>query len=142
MKRYRIGTGCLLIAVLWAGGPVAADESVASALKDVVMANLAATEREDLDAVAATMHVDSMHREQTRRTLAPLFDRFDVKYELLDYEFVATSGEYAIARIRQRTTKVAGPDFRNNMIDNLLVFRKEGPGWKLWSQSVLEIEFE
>jgi hypothetical protein len=36
---------------------------------------------------------------------------------------------------------VSGPAFKNNIIDSIYVFRKEGGKWKLWQQVVLETNF-
>jgi len=60
---------------------------------------------------------------------------------LISYEYIGLSGEYAIARIKFKTTKISGPAFKNNSVDMIQVFKQENGTWKLWSQANLEIQF-
>lgn len=44
-----------------------------------------------------------------------------------------------MARVKLATKKVTGPDFQDNELDLIQVFRKEDGEWKFWSQTILEV---
>lgn len=119
----------------------AAHEEVAAELKTVVQANLEATQGEDLDKVMATVHTQSPSYLGTKQAMPDLFENFDLNYNILSLKVVGTDDEYAYARVKQETKKVAGPAFRDNQVDMLQIFRKEDDKWKFWSQAILEIKF-
>jgi len=48
---------------------------------------------------------------------------------------------YAYARVQQQSTKVSGPEFKNNITDQLIVFRKDGHEWKIWTTAILNIKY-
>ncbi len=110
-------------------------------LRSVVEANFAAYEKEDIDAAMETIHTQSPGYIQTREISNQLFPYYDLKYELLEFQYIATSGEYGLARAKQKTSKIEGPQFQNNVLDMIHVFRKENGKWKFWSQAVLETSF-
>lgn len=132
------------ILILSLASVVSASEIASPSLmvKEVFAENLRATQQEDVDAIMSTMHSMSPNRAATKAQFPALFKRYDLKYELVDYSFVSLSGNYAIARVKQRTSKVKGPAFRNNIIDMLIVLKQDNGKWKLWSQAILEIKFE
>jgi len=113
----------------------------ASDIKQVVLSNLKYTQNENLDKAIKTMHSKSPANLATKQMLEKLFPIYDLKYELVKYNYIAKDSDYAYVRILQKTTKLDGPAFRNNEIDALQVFKKENGSWKLWSQSNLGIKF-
>ena len=123
-------------------GIAGASSEVSDAVKKTLQANFDATQAENIEAIMSTMHSMSPNRVATEAQLPMLFQQYDLKYELEDYQFVALSGEYAIARVKQRTTKISGPEFRNNILDSFMIFRQENTQWKLWAQTILDIEFK
>lgn len=117
-------------------------EPPAEELEQVVKENMRATQAEETDAIMKTMHSESPGRAATKAQLPALFERFDLEYTLLKCEFVSISGDYAIMRVEQRTTKVDGAAFRDNIVDSLMIFKQDKGRWKIWTQTVLEISFE
>lgn len=117
-------------------------DSLSVQLKQTVTENLSATEAEDIDAIMVTMHSKSPSRAATKAQLPALFERFDLKYKLVKYEYISVSGEYAIARVQQQTTKAKGPAFRNNTVDSFMIFKQDKGKWRIWAQTVLDIKFE
>ena len=117
------------------------NKDVSTEIEAVVMENFRANESEDLDAALATMHTQSPTYTSTKQTSVSLFETYDLKYDLLSFSYVGQDGKYAIARIKQSTTKVSGPAFRNNDLDAIHVFRKEDGEWKFWTIAILEVKY-
>ena len=110
-------------------------------IKSTVLENIRSTQAEDVDAMMKTIHSESPMYESTKKQVTQIFGKgLNLKYELLKFKYIATDGDYALGRVRQRTTVVGGPKFRNNEIDMIVAFRKEGDTWKFWSQAILEIK--
>ena len=117
------------------------EKELEATLKQVVLTNFAASEKEDANAVMETLHADSPTIKSTSQVLEGLFSFYDLKYELLSFSFLVQDGDYAVARAKQKTTKIAGDEFKNNVLDSIYIFRQQDAAWKLWQQVVLETEF-
>ncbi len=124
---------------LMACSPENADD--AKEIEALLTENLRATEAEDLNAVSDTMHTDSPAYSQTQKIIQMAFDNYDLKYKLLMFRYIGQDDEYALARFKFSTEKVSGPEFKNNILDTIHVFRKENDKWKIWSQATLEINY-
>ena len=110
-------------------------------LKKVLLDNFDAYEKEDIFRVLATVHTLSPSYMSTKSVADKIFPAYQLKYELLNFKYLLTDGEYAIARVSQKTSKVEGPQFRDNVIDLIIVYKQEKGKWKLWSQVILTVEF-
>ncbi|MBU1086680.1 MAG: hypothetical protein KKD05_04090 [Candidatus Omnitrophica bacterium] len=110
-------------------------------LQRVLLENFDAYEKEEIARVLPTVHSLSPTYGSIKDTANKIFPVYDLKYELMNFRYLLTDGDYAIARVLQKTSKVTGPAFRNNLIDLIVVFKQEKNQWKLWSQIILEIEF-
>lgn len=135
----------LLVLSLFVSGAVFAQDELAEIKEGVRAAfdaNLKATREEDLDATMATIHSESMIYEPTKTQSETIFRLYDLEYEIKSYKFVAFDGEYAYARVRQKSSKVSGFLLRDSEVEYLQVYKKEGDAWKIWSQVNLEIKYE
>ncbi len=110
-------------------------------LREVIIENFAASQRKDMEGIKRTIHSQSPAYITSAQTLKQLFDYYDLKYELLSFRYIGADGEYAIARGEQKTIKLKGPAFKDNVLDSIYIFRKENGEWKLWQQAVLESRF-
>ena len=117
------------------------DKNVEAELKTLMMENIKATEAEDKSAMLATIHTESPNYAQTEILTTQMFGTYKLKYELLQFQYVGMEGEYAIARYKFSTKKVAGGEFKDNIVDSLHIFRQENGSWKIWSMAILEIEY-
>ena len=117
------------------------EDDVAGEIEELVLENLRATEAEDMDAVLDTMHSQSPHYAQTKKTVTLVFETYDLDYELVLFRYIGQDDEYAIARFQFSAELVAGPEFNDNKLDTIHVFRKENGSWKIWSMAILEIEY-
>lgn len=137
VKFFRVGFLVVLTAIsssVFAG--------VAEDVKAVVEENMTATQSEDMERMMNTIHRQSPSYQATRQQVAPLFQQYDLTYELNDYEFVGMTGEFAVVKVRQTTRKVGGAGaFNNNQLELLQAFKKEGGQWKFWSQTILTMRF-
>ena len=117
------------------------DEKIADLLKQITIKNLEAMQAEDAEAAKATLHSKSPGFAESVRTSQQLFKIFDLNYKVVSFTYIGRDKDYAVARVKQQTTKKAGPKFRDNEIDIMHIFRKEGKQWKFWQSSVLEVKF-
>jgi hypothetical protein len=143
MRRRRAGWCALFVLVMsGAGGsPVFADDALAKSLLAVLNAQFAAIDRGDVDAALATIHSASPFYAQTRRALRDLASAGKLHSEVSDFKLIGVDGDYAFARCSEKTTKVSGPEFRDNARDVVEVFRKEGDAWKQWTTAVLTVRY-
>lgn len=114
---------------------------ISAALKKVVLENFDAYGKEDIFRVMATVHTQSPGYMATKQIGSQLFPTYDLKFELLDFYYLLTDKEYTLARAKQKTTKVSGPEFRDNVLDLIVVFRQENGEWKFWSQVILSVDY-
>ena len=103
---------------------------VEAAIKAVMSENMKKSEEEDLDGVMKTIHSKSPLFVPTRQQLSQIFS---IKY-------LATDGDFAFARIVQRTT-AGRPGFRDNELDMLAALKQEDGKWRFWNQLILELKF-
>lgn len=79
---------------------------VEAQLKDAMMENIKSTQAEDADATMKTIHSKSPVYQASKKQVSQIFGKhMGLKYELISLKHIATDGDYAIARVRQRTTQ-------------------------------------
>ncbi len=138
-----IAIGVILISV---PGVLPAQETanyqkISAILKNVVLENFDAYQNENISRVMETIHTLSPQYLLVKEAGTTIFPTYDLKYELLTFKYLVTDGEYALARGMQKTSKISGPAFRNNIIEVIFIFKQEEGKWKLWNQAVLALEF-
>ena len=117
-------------------------KAIESQLKNTMVENIKSTEAEDIEGTMKTVHSKSPLYQATKKQLTQLFGKHrGLKYELISLKYLATDGDYAIARVRQRTTQTPPVNVKNNESDMIVAFRKEGDTWKFWNQAILEFKF-
>ncbi|KPK83533.1 MAG: hypothetical protein AMJ81_08025 [Phycisphaerae bacterium SM23_33] len=115
--------------------------TLAAELEKVVRENLRGCGTEDLDVIASTIHPQSPFAQATQAMMKQLVATYDLKYELVSLDYVGRDKDYALARAKQKTTKVRGPAFRDNVLDIIHIFRQDGKAWKLWTSAALEVQY-
>ena len=136
----RIWILTLIICMSISSYALAADD-IAVTIETLVKENLKATREENIDGIMSTIHPDSPAYNPTKDQTAPLFESYDLNYEIVSFTYIGEEGTYAVSRTKQKTTKISGPDFRDNVIDMIQVFRKDEGVWKFWNQVILDIEY-
>lgn len=114
---------------------------ISAELKGILLENFDAYQKEEMPRVLATVHTQSPGYLANNDIGRQIFPAYDLKYELMNFKYLITDGDYALARVLQKTSKVKGPAFRNNLIDLIVLFKQEKGKWKLWSQVILGIEY-
>ncbi len=95
----------------------------------------------DLEGVLSMIHSSSPAQMPTRQMLGPLMNKFKLIYEFMDLKYIGTDNDYIYIRINQKTTKLEGPDFRNNMTGTIVVMKQDENIWKIWGVMPLETNF-
>ncbi len=109
-------------------------------LANVVKANCAANQKEDVAAAIRTIHPKSAAYASTEQISKQLFAALDLNYTMTGFHFIGRDDTYAVARVKIRTSKRAGNiEFQDNTADFMITFRQDGNDWKVWSQNILEI---
>ena len=134
-----------LVAFLWLPvfGPSAAradDDALTAALRQVIAGNIAAFNKEDADATMSYVDTDSPDYETTKNDLPGLFKDYDLTSELVSFNLIGHDDEFAVARVRQKTTGKTRSHFADNTVDSIMIFHQQNGTWKLWSEDVLGVE--
>jgi hypothetical protein len=117
-------------------------KDIEAQLKDAMMENIKSTEAEDINATLKTIHSKSPLYQASRKQVSQMFGKhLSIKYELVSLKYLATDGDYAIARVLQRTTQSPPVNIKNNERDVIIAFRKEGGTWKFWNEALLEFKY-
>ena len=109
-------------------------------LFDALRAYVDAQNSRDAAQVAARIHSASPFHEPTRQALAQLYVNYALVCTLIDAELIGADAHYGYVRARQKTVRIEGPSFDDNVTDSVVVFRQENGDWKVWAQAVLTVE--
>ena len=134
---------CVALLGLPAFGPSAAradDDALTTALRQVVAGNIAAFNKEDVDATMSYVDTRSPDYEATKNELATVFKDYDLTSELVSLTLIGHDDEFAVARVKEKTTGKAQSHFADNTVDSIMVFHQQNGSWKLWSQQNLGVE--
>lgn len=95
----------------------------------------------DIEGVISTIHSASPAQGPTRQILGQMFNVFRLKNEIVDTKYIGNDEDYVYIKMKQKITKITGPEFRDNISDSIVVARREGEAWKVWSMMPLEVTF-
>lgn len=140
LRGWTLCVASLLLAVFGASSALADDDPLADALRQVVAGNIAAYNREDVDATMSFIDTASPDYDSTKRETADLFKALDVTEELVDFKLIGHDDEFAVARVKIKSVAKAGSPFTNNVLDSIVIFHQENGAWKLWSEESLGVQ--
>ena len=109
-------------------------------LRKVVEQNIDAFNQEDITGAMSGVHTKSPEYGTTREALPGQFEELDARTELVGFSYIGHDDEFAVARVKLKTTEVSGQPFTANVIDTLTVFHQENGVWKYWSDHILGVE--
>ena len=95
----------------------------------------------DLEGTLSMIHSTSPTQLPTRQILGKLMHAYKLKTELIETKFIGSDNGYICIRMTQKTTKVEGPDFKDNITDSLVAMKHDEKVWKIWSMMPLETKF-
>ncbi len=124
--------------------PVAQAESlkeVEAGVRATLYKNLKSLQIEDMDMMMTTIHTQSPFYQSTRQAVEPLLKQYKLKYEFISEKFIGYDGDLAYIRVVQKTSKISGPEFNDNIIDMVQGYRKENNTWKIWAQFIVDIKY-
>ncbi len=111
------------------------------AIENMIRKHLHAIEIENLELLEETIHPNSPSRAQSLAITKKLWQIYDVKYRLDEFEVVEINGNEAVVRTTMTVKKVRGPAFQDNQITMLNVVRKDTDGkWKIYSSKIEKIK--
>ena len=109
--------------------------------ESVIRANLEFFNLEDLDGTMSTVHPESPSYKQTEEIVEELFKIYDInsKYEKL--EVVKKNDNEAEVNFVQLTTKIKGPEFKNNRLTGKHLLKKYKNSWKIFSTETINVTY-
>lgn len=136
--------GTAILALLGGAGarPAAAfvmDGPLIQSLRTAMAGNFEAYNKKDINALMQGIDTRSPDYEKTKAAAEEQFKTLDVKTELVDFVPMGHDDEFAVARIKAKTTGKPGSGFTDNTVDAIVLFHQENGQWKLWSEDVLGI---
>lgn len=139
MRSFILLLGLLGCSVSFAGD--------AEEIHNILQANFAACNNEDVDALLATCSVDMPDRKRFRDESIRLWKEKDIHYSLVEFKIISIEGPYAAAEVVQKThatdRKHSGEDerfFRNGtgllpdaeVVCYVAAFKKDFGKWKCY----------
>lgn len=137
--RSRLTTSVALLALLCCSSQPVLGQ-LAPALEYAWSLNLDAFNKENVDGAMATVDSRSPAWKSTKLELEQLFKGYDLKAELVKFVLMGHDDEFAIARVKTKTTGQPDSGFTNNITDAIVMFHQEGGTWKIWSEEILAVE--
>lgn len=134
-------TMMVLLVSIFSWSHAGAESSTEQSVRNTLDQGIAAFNKEDLETTLKALHPDSPNYQVTKERISRVFEGHDVKFELVDFDFVGETGPYAIVRAKEKSTKKTDSDFRDNVTESLYIFRKQGDDWKLWGEYTLGTVF-
>jgi hypothetical protein len=116
------------------------DKELTAELKKVMEANRDGINHNDLDLAMSSIHSQSPAFAETKKVTGQLLKDFQIKQKIVSFRFLGSDKDYAVARVILETVKVKGPEFRDNSVDSMQIFRKESGKWKVWTSAILDVK--
>ncbi len=116
-------------------------EKLETLLRRTLDKNLKGYQEEDIEAVMSTIHSESPIFTATKASSQKIFKAYDLNFGILSFSYIGRDTDYVVIRVKQVTTKIAGPEFRDNELDAMHILRKKKGEWKLWQTAILEIKY-
>jgi len=139
-RAWAICVVLLLLPLLRAPIAHADEDPLAGALRKVVEGNLSAFNRKDVGGTMNFVDTRSPDYDSTKSELVEEFKDYDLTSALVRFTLIGHDDEFAVARVKTKTTAKANSGFVNNTVDTITIFHQENGAWKLWSQQVLASE--
>jgi ketosteroid isomerase-like protein/ribosomal protein L40E len=117
------------------------DQTEADAIVAVLQANADAMNNGDLDAYMDCLDPSSPLYASTRAYLQTVFATYKVHVDLSDVRIQDVSGNVAHVHVVITNTKISGPAFRDNRITALMEMHRVNGAWKIYGQTISDIEY-
>lgn len=141
MLRRNLVLGFIIAAVVTLSGCRIEFSTPEKDLMVVVNANISGMNAKDIAQAMDSVHAESPFYEQMHVMLEEINKIYDLTTELISFEYLGSNEEYAIAIVKQKTSKDDGPKFKDNVVKMMSVFKKQEGVWKVWQSLTLDIEY-
>lgn len=118
----------------------AGDRGLEKTLRQVMTKGLAAYDREDVTETLRYVHTKSPEYAEMKKRLSGQFERLDLTTTLVHFRYIGHDDEFAVARVKLKTTAPAGTDFEDNVMDTITLFHMEDGTWKFWSDHIIGVQ--
>jgi len=140
----RAWVGCVAALALLSGSALSApafvmDGPLMASLRQVAAGNFEAYNKKDINALLQGIDSRSPDYAATKQAAEAQFKALDVTTELVDFVYMGHDDEFAVARVKAKTTGKPGSGFADNTVDAITLFHQEQGQWKLWSENILAV---
>lgn len=138
MRQFWTSPLLLCVAVLLGGCQRITDADKQAAI-DCVKANVVAMEKQNMEAVMATIHPKSENYEPTKTVVAAIWKQYVLKFELEKVEIDRATTKGILVKFVQVVRKLEGPDdvdMEDSRTIGTHLLQKDGKTWKIWSTQV------
>ena len=108
--------------------------------ESVVEANAKYMNEEKYDEAMNTIHKDSPSYPASEIMIKQLFERYDLNYKIVSMKVLEDNNSEAKIEFVQITTKLNGPEFKNNKATGIHRLKKDGDSWKIYSTEMTDIQ--
>lgn len=108
--------------------------------ESVVEANAKYMNEEKYDEAMNTIHKDSPSYPASEIMIKQLFERYDLNYKIVSMKVIEDNNSEAKIEFVQITTKLNGPEFKNNKATGIHRLKKDGDSWKIYSTEMTDIQ--
>ncbi len=107
----------------------------------VIIENIKASNAENVNFYMATIHSKSPLYQSTKNMTKEAFSRFDLSYKVSGLKVIKQTKDEVVVAFTLTTTKIRGPNFRDNLINGEMILRKEDGKWKIYDQVVHDVKY-
>lgn len=137
MSKRLISLSLLLSLLLFSCGKNLSDEEKIS---EVLKTQIEALNTENANKYISTIYDDGQSREVTLNSLNRTFETFDLNYSIKEMKIDFVSKDTAMVQVTLITTKIAGPEFRNNEATVVNTFLLQEGEWYCYTTELIDFK--
>jgi hypothetical protein len=107
----------------------------------VIEANAKYMNEENFDKVMNTIYKDGPSYQTSEMLIKKLFEVYDLNYKIVNMKVIEENNSEAKVEFAQITTKISGPEFKDNRSTGIHLLKKEGDSWKIYSTQITDIQY-
>ncbi|MCX8104601.1 MAG: hypothetical protein N3D80_01860 [Ignavibacterium album] len=96
---------------------------------------------EDFKGVMSTIHPQSPSYKMTENLVKKIFETYDLNYKIEKIKVLEQNDKEAKVEFVQLTTKLKGPEFKDNRTYGIHTLKLDGDSWKIFSTEVTDLKF-
>jgi hypothetical protein len=136
--------GAAVVALLLSGSTAAFadkdDDSLGDALRAAVAGQVAAYGKKDATAAMSFVDTASPDYDSTKDAITAQFEGPEVSVQVADCKYIGHDDEFAVARVKLKSTGKPDSGFVDNTVDSIMIFHFQNGAWKIWTEKVLGVD--